>query len=148
MPEELLPATYQGLPVVSAGRMREVDRLATEQRGLKVIDLMERAGRAVAGEVAVFLASRGRELRGSRVAVCCGRGANGGDGLVAARILKEGGAEVQVFICAPRKEGQDATGRYPEPVQANLERAQAAGVAALPAELVLAAKDRAVDGLP
>ncbi|MDD5629782.1 MAG: NAD(P)H-hydrate epimerase, partial [Elusimicrobia bacterium] len=65
--------------------------------------------------------------RGGRVAVCCGGGANGGDGLVAARVLKEGGSEVQVFICAPRA-------RYPEPVRANLERARAAGVPVLPAE--------------
>jgi NAD(P)H-hydrate epimerase len=121
-------ARYQGLPVVSAGRMREIDRLSTEQRGLKVIDLMENAGRAVAREVAAFLGARGR-----RVAVCCGRGANGGDGLVAARVLKEGGAEVQVFICAPRQEGA-AAGRYPEPVQANLQLAEAAGVPVLPAE--------------
>ena len=134
MPKELLPATYQGLPVVTAERMREVDRLATEQRGLKVIDLMENAGRAVTSEVVVFLASRGRELRGSRVAVCCGRGANGGDSLVAARTLKEVGAEVQVFICVPRNEGRGTAGRYPEPVQANLERAQAAGVPVFPAE--------------
>jgi NAD(P)H-hydrate epimerase len=134
MPKELPPATYQGLPVVTAERMREVDRAATEKRGLKVIDLMENAGRAVASEVVVFLGSRGRELRGSRVAVCCGRGANGGDGLVAARLLKEGGAEVQAFICAPRKEGQGAAGRYPEPVQENLERARAAQVPVLPAE--------------
>jgi NAD(P)H-hydrate epimerase len=153
MPKEPLPATYQGLPVVAAERMREIDRLAVEQRGLKVIDLMENAGRAVAGEVVVFLGSRGRELRGSRIAACCGRGANGGDGLVAARILKEGGAEVQVFICAPRKEGQAAAGRYPEPVQANLDRAQAAGVPVFPAEdepalqAGLAQADVILDGL-
>ena len=134
MPKELPPATYQGLPVVTAERMRDIDSLATDQRGLKVIDLMENAGRAVAGETVVFLGLRGRELRGSRVAVCCGRGANGGDGLVAARILKGGGAEVQVFICAPRQEGKEAAGRYPEPVQVNLDRAQAAGVPVFPAD--------------
>ncbi|MCX5795783.1 MAG: NAD(P)H-hydrate epimerase [Elusimicrobia bacterium] len=122
MSEELLPATYQGLPVVTAERMREIDRIATEQRGLKVIDLMENAGRAVARETAAFLASRG-----IRVAVCCGRGANGGDGLVAARILHGKGAEVQAFICSPR-------GRYPEPVQTNLDRALAAKVPVFPAE--------------
>ena len=153
MPKELPPSTYQGLPVVTAERMREVDRLSVEKSGLKVIDLMENAGRAVAGETVVFLGSRGRELRGSRVAVCCGRGANGGDGLVAARFLKEGGAEVQVFICAPRKEGKDGPGRYPEPVQTNLERAKAAGVSVFPAEdeaalqAGLAQADVIIDGL-
>ncbi len=146
--KELLSATYQGLPVVTAERMREVDRQATAQRGLKVIDLMENAGRAVASEVGVFLGLRGRELRGSRIAVCCGRGANGGDGLVAARILKEGGADVRAFICAPRQGD-----RYPAPVQANLERAQAAGVPVFPADddaalqAWLAQADVILDGL-
>jgi NAD(P)H-hydrate epimerase len=153
MAEAPLPAIYQGLPVVTAERMREIDREATLKRGLPVIDLMENAGRAVGGEVASFLESRGRKLPGSRIAVCCGRGANGGDGLVAARILKEGGAEVQVFICAVRKEGQGAAGRYPEPVQANLERARAAGVPIFPAEdevalfAGLAQTDVILDGL-
>jgi NAD(P)H-hydrate epimerase len=153
MPKEPPPATYQGLPVVTAARMREIDRLAVEERGLQVIDLMENAGRAVASETVVFLASRGRELSGSRAAVCCGRGANGGDGLVAARLLKQGGCEVRAFLCAPRKEGRDEAGRYPEPVQVNFERAKAAGVAVLPAEdeaglqAGLAEADVILDGL-
>ena len=134
MTKELLPLNYQGLPVVTAARMREIDRLATERYGLKVVDLMENAGRAVAAETAAFLASRGKGLRGSRIAVCCGRGANGGDGLVAARVLKQGGAEVAAFICSPRKQGADDPGRYPEPVRVNLERAEAAGVSVTPAE--------------
>ncbi|MBI5241557.1 MAG: NAD(P)H-hydrate epimerase [Elusimicrobia bacterium] len=148
MPKQAPPATYQGLPVVTAERMREIDRQATEKRGIKVVDLMESAGRAVAAETAVFLAARGRELRGSRVAACCGRGANGGDGLVAARILREGGCEVQAFICAAKKEAG-----YPEPVLTNLERAKAAGVPVLPAEdeavlqAGLAQADVILDGL-
>jgi len=134
MPKEIAPATYQDLPVVTAEQMREIDRAAVEKRGLRVIDLMENAGRAVASETVVFLASRGRALGGSRIAVCCGRGANGGDGLVAARILKTGGAEVRVFLCPPKKEGPEGALNYPEPVRINLERARAAGVVVTPAE--------------
>jgi len=133
MPKEPLPVTYQGLPVVTAERMREIDQLSTLRHGLQVIDLMENAGRAVAAETVVFLAARGKDLSASRIAVCCGRGANGGDGLVAARILKVGGAAVEVFLCAPRKEGQQP-GAYPEPVAVNLARAQAAAVPVRPAE--------------
>ena len=129
MPKEAPPATYQGLPVVTAERMREIDRTAVEKRGIPVIDLMESAGRAVAAETAVFLAGKGKALPGSRVAVCCGRGANGGDGLVAARLLKQGGCEVRAFICAAKKDAP-----YPEPVRLNIERAKAAGVPVLPAE--------------
>ena len=122
---------YQGLPLVTAGRMREIDRLAAEQRGLRVIDLMENAGRAVAAETLAFLAALGQDPRSSRVAVCCGRGANGGDGLVAARVLKESCASVWVCLCAPRPE---KTGTYPEPVAANLERVRALGLAPASAE--------------
>lgn len=100
MPKEPIPATYQGLPVVTAERMRQIDRVSTEQRGLKVIDLMENAGRAVAAETVAFLAAAGKRLAGSRVSVVCGRGANGGDGLVAARRLARAGAEVVVVLVA------------------------------------------------
>ncbi|MFA6004407.1 MAG: NAD(P)H-hydrate epimerase, partial [Elusimicrobiota bacterium] len=129
--KEPLPETYQGWPVVTAQRMREIDQSAIRDHGLKAIDLMENAGRAVAAETVVFLASAGRELRGSRIAVCCGRGANGGDGLVAARILKQGGAEVEVFMCEPKKEGRDP-GVYPEPVAVNLDKAKALGIPVVP----------------
>jgi NAD(P)H-hydrate epimerase len=133
MPREPLPVTYQGLPVVTAERMREIDRLSTEKYGLQVIDLMENAGRGVAAQASDFLTKKGRPLAGSRIAVCCGRGANGGDGLVAARVLKDGGAVVSAYLCAPRKEGK-SPGAYPEPVAVNLERAKSAGVAMVPAE--------------
>ncbi|HAM35496.1 MAG TPA: NAD(P)H-hydrate epimerase [Elusimicrobia bacterium] len=128
MPKEPLPATYQGLPLVTAQRMREIDGLSTQKYGLKVIDLMENAGRAVAAQTVVFLSTLGLELKASHVAACCGRGANGGDGLVAARLLKQGGAEVEVFICSPKKEAGQP-GEYPEPVRVNLERAKALGIA-------------------
>ena len=114
---------FQGLPLVTAGRMREIDREAVEGRGLKVIDLMENAGQAVAAEAAAYL-----QKPDLHVAVCCGRGANGGDGLVAARALKEKGIPVEVFICAPKD------GAYPEPVTVNLERAKRSGVTVTPAE--------------
>lgn len=107
---------YQGLPAVSAERMRVLDQLATEKHGLPVLQLMENAGRAVAAETERYM-----KIAGAEVVVCCGRGANGGDGLVAARILKEKGGRVSVFLCPPRDS-------YPEPVRVNLERARAAGV--------------------
>ncbi len=134
MPPDPDPASYQGLPVVTARRMREIDRLAVEERGLKVIDLMENAGRAVAAETAEYLRAAGKALSGSRIAVCCGRGANGGDGLVAARILKQGGGSAAVFICAAKAESPASPGRYPEPVQINLDRARTAGVPVAPSE--------------
>jgi len=128
MPKEPIPAVFQGLPVLSAAAMRELDRRAVEKFNLPVLDLMENAGKAAAAETSKYLKTKlGKELSSATIAVCCGRGANGGDGLAAARYLKQGGAKVSVFICAPRKEGIKA-GEYPEPVRVNLERAKAAGV--------------------
>lgn len=113
--------------MVTAERMKELDRLATE-KGLPVLTLMENAGRAVAAEAQRHLSEAlGRGPEGARVVVCCGRGANGGDGLVAARALREKGAEVVLFLCPPKK-APDGSAEYPEPVRVNLERAKAAGV--------------------
>ncbi|MCX6695246.1 MAG: NAD(P)H-hydrate dehydratase [Candidatus Altiarchaeota archaeon] len=56
--------------------------------GVSTQVLMENAGKAVAGHC----------LRYDGIAVFCGNGNNGGDGLVAARILKDNGKSVTVFV--------------------------------------------------
>lgn len=126
MPKAPIPDRFEGKPVVTAERMRRLDEQAEARFGLKTEALMENAGRAVAAEARRFLAEAGKKPDGASVVVCCGRGANGGDGLVAARHLAQAGAKVSVFICPPKKEGQGA-GAYPPVVQANLERAREAG---------------------
>jgi len=72
---------------VSVKEMQEMDRKTIEEIGIASIVLMENAGRKVAEEVSA-----------KRVAIFCGTGNNGGDGLVAARHLANKGAEVQVYI--------------------------------------------------
>ncbi|MBI4676538.1 MAG: NAD(P)H-hydrate epimerase [Elusimicrobia bacterium] len=120
------PKVYLGLPVVTAEAMRLMDRAAVERFGLAELELMENAGKAVAGAVLRYLKDPLGKTPGQATAVvCCGRGANGADGLVAARRLREAGVKVLVFICPPRKESS-----YPGPVTANLERLQALGVVA------------------
>lgn len=121
------PEIFAGLPVVTAERMRRLDGLATSKYGIAAAVLMENAGRAVAQETLLWLKSRAIPPAQARLVVCCGRGANGGDGLAAARFLKEAGAGVVVYLCPPRKEG-GREGEYPELVKANLEKARAAGV--------------------
>ncbi|MFA6092312.1 MAG: NAD(P)H-hydrate epimerase [Elusimicrobiota bacterium] len=119
-----IPEEFQGLPVVDSARMREIDRLAVERYGLTSLELMENAGRAVAEEAAQLLSGRFKQpIQEALITVCCGRGNNGGDGLVAARRLKGMGAEVMVYI-APAK--RDAS--YPAEFQKNLTRAVEAGV--------------------
>src|SRR5712691_8735590 len=70
------------MKVLTAAQMREVDRLTIE-RGIPGLILMENAGH----RVVEFLAERFSPLPGQRIAVICGKGNNGGDGLVVARQL-------------------------------------------------------------
>ncbi len=76
--------------------MRAVDRWAIEQ-GVPSLDLMERAGAGVYRAVEE-LAPDGP------VVVVCGKGNNGGDGLVVARLLREAGRSVTVLCTAPVEE--------------------------------------------
>jgi hydroxyethylthiazole kinase-like uncharacterized protein yjeF len=148
MPKEPIPAVWEGFPVVSAAAMRALDHDATARFGVPAAELMERAGSAVAAETAAFLRAAGKELSAARVVVCCGRGANGGDGLVAARVLKTMGAAVSVFLCPPKKEGG-----YPALLSGVLEAARKAGIEPKEAGAesglheALAACDAAVDAL-
>ena len=79
-------------PCLDAAQMREDDRWAIEDRGISSLELMETAGMA--------LAERAASLAGSekRILVVCGKGNNGGDGLVAARVLRERGHQVETVL--------------------------------------------------
>ncbi len=122
MPKSPIPDRFEGLRAVSAAEMAAIDR-ASERSGVPPLELMENAGRAVAEQAADYLMMRlGKPIESSRVVVCCGRGNNGGDGLVAARHLKAKGCAVSVFIVPSREPG------YGSEVKANLRKAAEAGV--------------------
>jgi NAD(P)H-hydrate epimerase len=74
--------------------MRETDRLTTERFGISSLQLMENAGAAVAE----FLREKISEITRRKIVVLCGKGNNGGDGLVVARMLKESGCTPEVFL--------------------------------------------------
>jgi ADP-dependent NAD(P)H-hydrate dehydratase / NAD(P)H-hydrate epimerase len=76
-------------PLFDADGIRAVDRWAIEEQGIAEADLMEAAGTALAEAVA-SLPPQGP------VRIICGKGNNGGDGLVAARHLLGLGFEVEV----------------------------------------------------
>jgi ADP-dependent NAD(P)H-hydrate dehydratase / NAD(P)H-hydrate epimerase len=73
---------------------REIDRRATDEFGIPVHVLMERAG------LAVFDAVRELLPQGGRLTVFCGKGNNGGDGFVVARLAKEQGYDVDCLVAA------------------------------------------------
>src|SRR5436190_18454023 len=79
-------------PLYEAAEMRAVDGWAIEEQGVPSLDLMERAGIGLA-RLTAELALPGRPVR-----VVVGKGNNGGDGLVVARLLREEGREVDVLI--------------------------------------------------
>jgi hydroxyethylthiazole kinase-like uncharacterized protein yjeF len=84
-----LPAWLDPLP--DAAAQRALDAWAIEQRGVPGLELMERAGRGLAELVA-------KRVPDGVIAVVCGHGNNGGDGFVAARLLREAGREVDVQL--------------------------------------------------
>lgn len=86
--------------VVTAKEMRELDRLTIEQYGTPGQVLMERAG---AGATAVLLQVF-PHVRTAPVLVFAGKGNNGGDGLVIARLLKKQGIACEVFLAAKKVE--------------------------------------------
>jgi len=91
--------------VVTAAEMRALDRWTIEHR-TPGPELMERAGRGAAE----FLRRRWRRM-GGPVVVCCGKGNNGGDGLVLARHLRRARIGVEVWLVAPTSAvGGDAAG--------------------------------------
>jgi hydroxyethylthiazole kinase-like uncharacterized protein yjeF len=84
-------------PLFEAGEMRAADSWAIEEQGVPSLDLMERAG---AGLARVTAAAAGE----GPIRVVAGKGNNGGDGLVAARLLRAEGREVDVLTTAALEE--------------------------------------------
>jgi ADP-dependent NAD(P)H-hydrate dehydratase / NAD(P)H-hydrate epimerase len=80
--------------VVNADQMREADRRTIEDIGVPSAVLMENAGRQVVSAMEAAF----ERLADARVAVLAGRGNNGGDGFVVARVLWQAGVDVQVYV--------------------------------------------------
>ena len=84
------------MKVLTAAQMREADRLTTERYGIPTIELMENAGTAIAE----FLREKFADITRRKILVLCGKGNNGGDGMVVARKLKDFGSAAVVFLFA------------------------------------------------
>ena len=84
--------------LVSAAQMRELDRLTIEQYGTPGHILMERAGAGATQAFVDFF----RNALPKRVLVVAGKGNNGGDGFVIARLLKRQGLACEVVLAAKK----------------------------------------------
>ena len=82
--------------LLTSAQMRAIETAAIESGEVTGLELMERAGRGVVE--AVFEEWPELAKTSHRAVVLCGPGNNGGDGFVVARLLKEWGWEVEVFL--------------------------------------------------
>jgi NAD(P)H-hydrate epimerase len=97
------------IPIITAAQMQALDRRTIAEANIPGTTLMERAG---AGVVACLERAYGSP-RGRSIAILCGKGNNGGDGFVVARLLHRQKAKVRVVAMAPLSElSRDAAATY------------------------------------
>lgn len=84
-------ADGQNVPAVTAAQMLEIDRIAVEQSGPTLLQMMEHAGTDLALTALDML---GEDWRDARILVLVGTGGNGAGGVCAARHLANRGANV------------------------------------------------------
>lgn len=107
------------MQILSAQQIREADAFTIANEPVASIDLMERASAACTQWIKGWLESIGRTPSAEKpLAILCGIGNNGGDGLAIARQLHEAGYAVHVFIAWFAETGS-------EDFTTNLERLQA-----------------------
>ena len=95
-----------GPKIVTSAQMHRVDECSIREHGIPGYELMDRAG----ARVVEAIRDRWDGLEGLRIAVVCGKGNNGADGLVVARRLKHMGVEVDLYLLEPPDRfGEDAT---------------------------------------
>src|SRR4051812_29127107 len=97
------------MKILTARQMREVDRITIEQLAISGVLLMENAGRNVFN----VIKEKFRDVATRRIVVLCGKGNNGGDGLVVARCMIEAGLAPRVILLAtPESLQGDARQKY------------------------------------
>lgn len=85
------------IPSVTTEQMKEIDRIAIEEAGPNLFQMMENAGRNLASLTIKSLC----ENKNNTIIVLAGKGGNGGGGICAARHLANRGYKVKVCVTEP-----------------------------------------------
>ena len=100
---------------VSCEKMKELER-ATDESGLSYYQMMENAGNIAANRInEITMATRKRPHPSSRqltARIYCGKGNNGGDGFVVARLLKQKGWDTSLILVDGEPQTPDAITNY------------------------------------
>ena len=81
-------------PILTAHSMKEADRLTIEQIGISSLVLMESAGRSISN----IIESNHEHILNPSATIFCGKGNNGGDGMVVGRSLASKGWRVNIIL--------------------------------------------------
>jgi hydroxyethylthiazole kinase-like uncharacterized protein yjeF len=97
------------MKIVTGKEMQTLDRRTITQAHVPSTVLMERAGEGIVRH----LEEHCGPARGKTITILCGKGNNGGDGLVVARLLHRRGAQIHVVLLTPITDlGRDAATMY------------------------------------
>lgn len=100
MIQQFLTDTDIVVPAITTAQMVEVDRVAIEETGPNLFQMMENAGRHLACQAIELLGDTWQE---TPIVVLAGTGGNGGGGICAARHLANRGAQVKLCLTAPER---------------------------------------------
>jgi ADP-dependent NAD(P)H-hydrate dehydratase / NAD(P)H-hydrate epimerase len=132
------------MKIVTATQMRTLDHRTITEAQVPSLVLMERAGAGAAN----FIQHRFGPLRGKSVTILCGKGNNGGDGLVVARLLRQLQARVTVLLLAPATDlSRDAIVMYRRWLRAGGKPSTKAFRSSEQVKPILASSDLLVDAL-
>src|SRR5947209_12148603 len=110
------------MKIVTAAQMQALDRRTITEARIPGLTLMSRAGASVVAAMERVFAP----LSGKAVAVVCGKGNNGGDGFVVARLLRQNRARAGVLLMSqPSDRTRDARTMYRRLIR---EAGKAAGI--------------------
>ena len=117
MREVIFSYQDQSIPVIDEAQMREVDRIAVEEFGLGILQMMENAGRNLALSAMQAIA----KYPNPTITILAGVGGNGGGGICCARHLHNRGFKVNLILTKPAE-------AYRGPAAAQLNILQNAGL--------------------